>query len=441
MNITVIGFGYIGSVISAVLSNKGHNVTAIDNNTNCIDELNSGISRIPEPLLKEMIADSVNSGLLSGSISYDGVDESNVILVTVGTSLSSDYDADLSALQNVFKNLSTRVTKNQIIMIKSTIPPGVTRKLANDYLSLNNKVYVGFSPERLAEGNAIKELQELPIIVGGIDDISTQKCANFWEEVLGVEVIKVASCETAELVKLANNQWIDLNIALANELAILCDALPYGIDVLDVIKGANSLKKGQHFVNILTPSIGVGGYCLTKDPWFVSTLGDKNERPLKLPRTGRLVNDSMPLYCVNQIIRLLNNNDKEIQNVKIAILGYSFKNNSGDIRFSPMINFTDILINHGCEKIKVFDSSIDSNELIHKSLTRTKSWQECVKNADVVVFGAGHEDICSIPIDNLVSLMNKDAIVFDGRRYFTKKEISTLKNLGINYLGVGRTFE
>ena len=441
MKITVIGFGYIGSVISAVLSNKGHEVTAIDNNNNCIDELNRGISRIPEPLLKEMIADSVKSGLLSGSVSYDGVDESNVILVTVGTSLSSDYDADLSALQNVFKNLSIRVTNNQIIMIKSTVPPGVTRKLAKNYFGSNNNIYIGFSPERLAEGNAIKELQELPIIVGGINDISTQKCANFWEEVLGVEVIKVASCETAELVKLANNQWIDLNIALANELAILCDALPYNIDILEVIKGANSLKKGQHFVNILTPSIGVGGYCLTKDPWFVSTLGDKNERPLKLPRAGRLVNDSMPLYCANQIIRLLNNNDKKIENVKIAILGYSFKNNSGDIRFSPMRNFADILINQGCGEIKVFDSSIDLNELIHEGLARTKSWQECVKNADVVVFGAAHEDICLIPIDNLVLLMNKNAIVFDGRRYFTKKEINTLKNLGINYLGVGRTFE
>ncbi len=441
MKITVIGFGYIGSVISAVLSNKGHEVTAIDNNNNCIDELNRGISRIPEPLLKEMIADSVKSGLLSGSVSYDGVDESNVILVTVGTSLSSDYDADLSALQNVFKNLSIRVTNNQIIMIKSTVPPGVTRKLAKNYFGSNNNIYIGFSPERLAEGNAIKELQELPIIVGGINDISTQKCANFWEEVLGVEVIKVASCETAELVKLANNQWIDLNIALANELAILCDALPYNIDILEVIKGANSLKKGQHFVNILTPSIGVGGYCLTKDPWFVSTLGDKNERPLKLPRAGRLVNDSMPLYCANQIIRLLNNNDKKIENVKIAILGYSFKNNSGDIRFSPMRNFADILINQGCGEIKVFDSSIDLNELIHEGLARTTSWQECVKNADVVVFGAAHEDICLIPIDNLVLLMNKNAIVFDGRRYFTKKEINTLKNLGINYLGVGRTFE
>ena len=119
---------------------------------------------------------------------------------------------------------------------------------------------------------------------------------------------------------MANNQWIDLNIALANELAVLSDSLPYKIDILEVIKGANSLKKGQHFVNFLTPSIGVGGYCLTKDPWFVSTLGDKNNSPLKLPRTGRMINDSMPSYCVHQIIKLLNENDKNIKNTKIAII-------------------------------------------------------------------------------------------------------------------------
>jgi nucleotide sugar dehydrogenase len=403
MKIAVIGFGYIGSVISAVLSNKGHNITAIDNNKNCIDELNKGICHIPEPRLKEMISSSVKSGLLNGSISYSSINENDVILVTVGTSLSNDYDADLSALQDVFKNLSANVDGNQIIMIKSTIPPGVTRKLAKDYFSSNENVYIGFSPERLAEGNAIKELQELPIIVGGINDKSTQKCANFWEETLNVEVIKVSSCETAELVKLANNQWIDLNIALANELAILCDALPYDIDILEVIKGANSLKKGQHFVNLLTPSIGVGGYCLTKDPWFVSTLGDKNNRSLKLPRTGRLVNDSMPSYCVNQIIRSLNNINKKIENVNIGILGYSFKNNSGDIRFSPMINFVDTLISHGNNKIKIFDSSlsIEAKKLIHNNIEKTDTWQQCVKNADIVVFGAAHDDIKSIQISTL----------------------------------------
>ena len=194
-----------------------------------------------------MISDSVSSGLLKGTVSYDEINESNVILVTVGTSLSVDYDADLSALENVFKNLMSKVVKDQLIMIKSTIPPGVTRKLSTDYLNSIENIYVGFSPERLAEGNAVQELQNLPIIVGGINNVSTEKCAHFWEEALNVEVIKVSSCETAEFVKLANNQWIDLNIALANELAILCDALPYNIDILEVINGANSLKK----VNIM----------------------------------------------------------------------------------------------------------------------------------------------------------------------------------------------
>ena len=440
MKITVIGFGYIGSVISAVLANKGYQVTAIDNNKNCIKKLNKGICQTPEPLLNKMISESVSSGLLRGTISYDGINESNVILVTVGTSLSVDYDADLSALEDVFKNLSKNVVKNQLIMIKSTIPPGVTRKLATDYFNSIENIYVGFSPERLAEGNAVQELQKLPIIVGGINDVSTKKCADFWEEALNVEVIKVSSCEAAELVKLANNQWIDLNIALANELAILCDTLPYNIDILEVIKGANSLKKGQHFVNLLTPSIGVGGYCLTKDPWFVSSLGDKNNKSLKLPRIGRLVNDGMPSYCANQIINFLNKDNKNLENIKIAILGYSFKNNSGDIRFTPIKNFVEILLDLGCNQINVFDSAVSNKEILNKNLLRTQSWQECIKNADVVVFGTAHDDIRSIRIKNLVKLLNKNALIFDGRRYFTKNEINDLKKLGIKYLGVGRSF-
>ncbi len=440
MKITIIGFGYIGSVIGAVLSNRGHKVTAIDNNKNCIDELNNGVCHVPEPLLKEMISESVKSGLLSGSISYKDVGTSDVILVTVGTSLSDENDADLTALHDVFKNLSNYVNEGQVIMIKSTVPPGVTRLLVNKHLGSKDNIFVGFSPERLAEGDAIKELKELPIIVGGINDASTEKCSNFWVKALGSEVITVSSCEAAELVKLANNQWIDLNIALANELAILCDSLPYNIDILEIIRAANSLKKGQHFVNFLTPSIGVGGYCLTKDPWFVSTLGEKNHRSLQLPSAGRSVNDSMPHYCANRIINKLGLNGIKIEDVKVAILGYSFKTNSGDTRFSPMITFAKLLIDQGCNQITFFDSTIGYNEQIQDQLLRVHSWQECVKKADVVVFGAAHDDIKSIKIDDLKELISKNAIVFDGRRFFNKKEIDIIKKLGLNYMGVGRTF-
>lgn len=440
MKISVIGFGYIGSVIGAVLSNRGHNVFAIDNDQSRIEDLNNGKCSVPEPLLKEMILDSVNSKRLSGSSSYEGIEESDVILVTVGTSLSDEYDADLSALRHVFKELSYRVVSNQLIMIKSTVPPGVTRLLANDYFASRSDIFIGFSPERLAEGNAIQELNELPIIVGGINDISTEKCSNFWTEALNSKVIKVSSSETAELVKLANNQWIDLNIALANELATLCDSLPYKIDILEVIKGANSLKKGQHFVNFLTPSIGVGGYCLTKDPWFVSTLGDKNQRPLQLPRAGRAVNDSMPSYCSNKIINAVKLENKNIADIKISILGYSFKSNSGDTRFSPMITFANSLIENGCNHISVFDSTISHKEIMLENVSRVETWQECVKNSDYVVFGAAHNDIISIEITQISKLMKKNGTIFDGRRYFTKNEVSIIKKLGLNYIGVGRKF-
>ncbi len=440
MKIAIIGFGYIGSVIGGVLSSRGHNVLAIDNEQKRINELNEGGCSIPEPLLKEMIRDAVSNSLLKGSTEYDLVYENDVILVTVGTSLSDEYDADLSALRSVFQNLSSKVVSGQIIMVKSTVPPGVTRLLASEYFSNRDDIYIGFSPERLAEGNAINELNELPIIVGGINDISTEKCREFWMNSLNVDVISVSSCETAELVKLANNQWIDLNIALANELATLCDSLPFEVDILEVIKGANSLRKGQHYVNFLTPSIGVGGYCLTKDPWFVSTLGDKNNTPLKLPRAGRTVNDNMPYYSAEKIMNAIIQGKKSIKEIKIAILGYSFKSNSGDTRFSPMIKFSKALLDKGCKQIYVFDSTIQGSNIIKEELMIVESWEECVENSDVVVFGAAHDDIISIEIKSLAKLMNKNGIVFDGRRYFSKNEIKSIKELGLEYMGVGRKF-
>ena len=129
----------------------------------------------------------------------------------------------------------------------------------------------------------------------------------------------------------------------------------------------------------------------------------------------------MPSYCVQQIIKLLNENKKNIKNTKIAILGYSFKNNSGDIRFSPIISFVETLIDKGFDQISVFDSFIGSNKIMNKNLVRTKTWEKCVKDADVIVFGAAHDDINSIQINILASLINKNAIIFDGRRYFEKR--------------------
>lgn len=440
MEISVVGFGYIGAVIGAVLSSLGHKVNAIDNNKACIADLNSGVCNVPEPLLQEMIASGVSSGLLIGSTSFDSVVDSDVILVTVGTPLSDEFDADLSAIRNVFKRLSDIVRDGQIVMLKSTVPPGVTRALADEYFGDRENVFIGFSPERLAEGNAIHELKTLPIVVGGINRASSKKCAEFWEKTLNVEVIEVSTCESAELVKLANNQWIDLNIALANELAILCDSLPYNLDVLEIIQGANSLKKGQHFVNILTPSIGVGGYCLTKDPWFLATLGKKNGASMRLSQAGRSVNDKMPYYSADSVIHFFKRHKILPESLKVAILGYSFKTNSGDVRFSPMEKFVEALYEADVMNINVFDSTISETAISDSRVFKSSTWQECIKDADCVVFGASHDDIASISTVAIARSMKTSGLVFDGRRYFSKDEINVLKQSGLEYLGIGRSF-
>lgn len=440
MKISIVGFGYIGAVIGAVLAEKGHKVSAIDSNSKSIENLNSGICNVPEPLLKEMISQGVTSGKICGSTSYDEISTSDVVLVTVGTPLSDDFDADLSAIRIVFEKLSSRLCSGQTIMIKSTVPPGVTRRMAEEYLADRDDIFVGFSPERLAEGNAIEEFKSLPIIVGGINDASTKKCSQFWHETLGVEVIEVDSSESAELVKLANNQWIDLNVALANELAVLCDSLPYKLDVLQIIKAANSLKKGQHFVNILTPSIGVGGYCLTKDPWFVSALGKNHGANLKLPSAGRGVNDNMPKYCAERIFNNPVFLERDFKELRFAILGYSFKTNSGDTRFSPIQKFIEIIQSKGVSDVTVFDSTIGDDAIEDNNIVKEKAWQKCVKGADCVVFGAGHDDIAKISMHSIIDLMNVNGLVFDGRRFLNKLEINVLQNSGVAYDGVGRSF-
>ena len=439
MNISIIGFGYIGAVIGAVLSNSGNKVVAIDTNLKSIENLNLGICNIPEPLLKSLVKTGVKNGNLSGSLNYDFVSSSDVILVTVGTSLSEEFNADLDDIKSVFSNLASHIKSGQIIMLKSTVPPGVTRQMASEFFKDRNDIFIGFSPERLAEGNAINEFKSLPIIVGGINEESTSKCAYFWSKVLDVEVIKVSSCEAAELVKLADNQWIDLNIALAHELAILCDSLPYNVDILEVIKGANTLKKGDHYVNILTPSIGVGGYCLTKDPWFLSALGTNNKIQINLPKYGRMANDKMPFYVAEKVNKFLRERFDDYSKVKIAILGYSFKSNSGDVRFTPMKFFIEALFEFGFKNIHVFDPTITIKAIDDERVFHDLSWKDCISEAFCVVYGASHNEIKNISISQLTKGMIPGGLVYDGRRYFNSIEIDELTKNGINYSGVGRS--
>ena len=436
--VCVIGAGHIGSVLAAVLAEAGLSVTAIDIDQRRIDGFLQGSVPIAEPGLQEIVDAGLANGNLAFSTSFDACGDADVILVTVGTPLAEDLTPDLSHVETVAGQLEGHVRDGQLIMVKSTVPPGTTRDVFAKRLSTQAKVHVAFSPERLAEGAAIREAKTLPIVVGGIDEDSTAKAAEFWRSALNLEVIEVASPESAEMVKLADNLWIDLNIALAHDLAKLCDALPYPLDVLEVIRGANSLKKGQHYVNILTPSNGVGGYCLTKDPWFVDALGKWNGAELMTPATSRRVNDSMPEYCVAQIKKFLDQKGIAAKDAKVAVLGYAFKTNSGDVRLTPVQPFLDALESAGIGEIAVFDPMVLDHDAKRAGIELSPSSRDAMDQADCVAFLVGHDAIRSIDAATVAASAKPGALVFDGRMYFTPDEIATMRDKGLAYQGVGR---
>jgi len=435
--IAIVGFGYIGICIGAVIAKKGFEVVGIDTNKDIVDMINNRICPIEEPGLDSIISDkSVN---ISASLDYSNIKDSDVIIITVGTPLGPDFRPNNDHIKSAVSSICDFLDEDQLIILKSTVPPKTTEYMVYDVIKSKkdfDKPLVAFCPERLAEGNALFEFENIPVVVGGVNEESSLLASIFWEEILGVDTIILENSRTAEMVKLADNLWIDLNIALANEIALLSDKL--NIDSLEVIKAANTLPKGQYNVNILYPGIGVGGYCLTKDPWFVHSLGKDFGLNLQTPVASRTVNDLMPDYTFDLIKQQLSNQGKNLSESTIAVLGVSFKANTGDCRFTPTKPIIEKLVSSRCN-LRICDPWIsvnDATEIINFPLTETI--EDCISNADCVAFFTGHDEFTAFPLEKVASICNDNAIIIDGRGIFDKDQIRKIKSLGLNYKGIGR---
>lgn len=435
----IVGFGYIGSVIGAVLAEQGYLVYGVDTNDEIIRQINAKTCPFNEPGLESLLVSMIGKERLFVSNDFSTLQNCETVIVTVGTPLTDEYSADITHIEEAIMSIRTYLQNNCLVMIKSTVPPHTTSNVIAPLLRKVDRVKITFSPERLAEGNAIQELKTIPIVVGGVDEESTKCAATFWKEALDVEVIEVSDTTTAEMVKLSDNLWIDLNIALASELALLSDRLK--IDVLEVIKAANSLPKGGEGqrVNILTPSVGVGGYCLTKDPWFVQQLGTDYGLDLHLPKLGRIVNDSMPLYSASLIDSLLKEKFDNPAKVKIAILGIAFKNNTGDCRFTPTKPVIEELSKLQYNLAICDPYTTDHDEKLVTELPVRKDIEETIYKADCVAFLTGHDAFRYLSMERIAELVNDEALIFDGRMFFTKEQIKNMKRLGLRYKGVGRS--
>jgi nucleotide sugar dehydrogenase len=437
--VAVVGFGYVGSCIAATLADRGLDVVGVDTDPRLVEELHSGHCRFVEHGLAELIFRGLAAGRLRMTTDYAAVAAVDVVLVAVGTPIREDGSLADEQLRGACAELSRHLRKGQLVVLKSTVPPGTTRGVMLPLLEASGLIGgedfgLAFTPERLAEGTALHELRTFPIVAGGLGEDSAADVAEFWRRALGVTVIPLNSLESAEIVKLADNWWIDLNIALANELAKFCSL--YGVDVLDVIAAANTIPKGKGKVNILLPSVGVGGSCLTKDPWMVWRTARQHGVEILTAPAGREVNAGMPEYtaqvAVDELVRL----GKDPAEATVAILGLAFKNNTGDLRATPTLGVVEALAKAGAD-VRIYDPLVEvglAEELF--GITPSTSLHEAVRGADCLAILALHRELESIDFAALP--VAQPCLVLDGRAYYPKEKIASLRALGYTYRGIGR---
>ncbi|CRK59419.1 UDP-glucose dehydrogenase [Alloactinosynnema sp. L-07] len=437
--VAVIGFGYVGSCIAATLAERGFDVVGIDTDPRLVEELDRRECRFNEHGLAEMLFAGLDSGRLRVTTDTGEVGAADVVLITVGTPVRDDGSLADAQLRGAALELSKHLRPGQLVVLKSTVPPGTTRNLLGPLLETRGLVAgkdfgLAFTPERLAEGTALQELRTFPIVASGLTEDCAASVGELWRRTLGVEILPMDTLEAAEIVKLADNWWIDLNIAMANELAKLC-AL-YGADVLDVIAAANTIPKGKGNVNILMPSVGVGGSCLTKDPWMVWRTADEHGVRIQTAAAGRQVNAGMPEYTAELVFDELAKLGKEPAASTVAVLGLAFKNDTGDLRATPTQGVIETLVANGAT-VRLYDPLVDqaaAATLFGQDLET--SLDDTVRGADCVAILALHRDFHDIDFAALP--VAESCLLFDGRAYYPKDKIAELRAAGYAYRGIGR---
>ena len=392
MKVSVIGLGYIGLPTAAILASRQVNVIGVDVNQCAVDTINRGEIHIVEPELDVLVRASVQAGYLKAVLQPEKAD---VFMVAVPTPFKGDHEPDLSYIESAVRAIAPVLEQGNVVILESTSPVGATEKMVEwmqeersdlifpEFGQEENSVdiYVAHCPERVLPGHVVRELVENDRIIGGV----TQSCAECAREVYKVFVdgdCLITDCRTAELSKLVENSFRDVNIAFANELSLICDRL--GINVWKLIGLANRHPR----VNILQPGPGVGGHCIAVDPWFIV---DSAPDEAKLIHAARLVNDKKPHFVLNKISLAADEVGKERSKTKIACLGLAFKPDIDDLRESPALEIAQQVGLMGFEKLLLVEPNIEElPEGFDFNSTVLVDLQDAVIEADIVVLLVDH---------------------------------------------------
>lgn len=382
--ICVVGLGYIGLPTAALLANRSFEVHGVDVVESVVDTINKGEIHIVEPDLAHYVKMAVNEGKLSASTKPESAD---VFIIAVPTPFHEGKVPNVDYIKAAARSIAPFIKKGSLVILESTSPVGATNDLA-DILSKEGvsieDIFIAHCPERVLPGRIMIELTENDRIVGGINEESTKVAADFYRSFVTGEVLETDST-TAEMAKLTENSFRDVNIAFANELSMLADK--FGIDIHELIRLSNHHPR----VNILNPGVGVGGHCIAVDPWFIV---HKAQGDAKIIEKAREVNLAKTEWVIEKIKSHVSALNKDKTKVKLALLGLSYKPDIDDLRESPALEITKKLIEDGYDTI-VVEPNIHS----HPNFD-IKTLDYAIENADLLVVLVPHKEFGVLKGDN-----------------------------------------
>ncbi len=421
--VVIIGLGYVGLPVAARFAQAGFSVTGLDVDEQKAAQINAGVCPIEgdEPGLAELVAEVVAAGRLRATTDYAVCREGDVALVAVETPIDSVHQPRYRALRAALRALEPNLKPGAMVIIESTIAPGTMGRLVRPTLEARGKrqsgqdFYLVHCPERVMPGVLLKNLSRMSRVVGGDTPQAARLARAFYSHVVQAD-LDLADCVTAELVKTGENAYRDVQIAFANELALICEHV--GADVWRVRDLVNK-SPGR---DVLYPGAGVGGHCIPKDPWLLA-YGASDSLVAKLIPAAREINDYMPLHVAELAVDGLREVHVEIEEARVAVLGYAYLENSDDVRNSPSVTLINRLEELGAEVV-VHDPWVHEYQ---------EEIEAVVQDCDAIVVMVAHDEYRALDLDALRALVARPVMV-DGRRVFSAEEA---RAAGWVYRGVG----
>jgi UDP-N-acetyl-D-mannosaminuronic acid dehydrogenase len=392
--VCVIGLGYIGLPTATFIANAGYKVSGVDINKRAIEIINQGKIHIIEPGLEILVAKAVATGNLA---TYDKIQEADIYIICVPTpfrDISGSIEADMSYVFQAVDSIASILKSGDLIILESTSPVGTSDLIVNHLVEKgfeSDTFGVGYCPERVLPGKIIAEFTKNDRIIGGNSEATTQKICEFYKTFTDCPIHQT-NAKTAEMCKLTENSFRDVNIAFANELSVICDL--DGINVWELIKLANYHPR----VNVLSPGTGVGGHCISVDPWFIVA---KHPNDARLIKTAREVNNAKPYWVVENIQSHARTLEKTLGRPPVlAVYGLAFKPDIDDLRESPALEVCRVLNDSEFRTIAVEPniSELEGIELV--------SFNQAIQKADVHIILVAHKEFSVELTSNTLRLNN-----------------------------------